>query len=307
MIEKLIVKGMEDGPHLLITAGVHGDEYEPMEAVRRVYKIVEVLQNQLRGTLTLVPVVNKPAFELGTRTGPDGKDLARICPGDMNGSLSEQIAYAVSDLIWSADFYIDMHNGGLNHNIFPFSGYVLHSNQKIREAQRELAKAFLLPIVWGTDPTLPGRTLSVARDANIPAIYTEIGGQGIYNESYTAMAVDGCLNVLRFLKMIPGAYCSRESKYHLEDHRSGSGHLQRLLPAPCDGFYIPQVAFGQRVVADEIIGYIQDDLGKKSTPVRADRDGIVFILRSVPSVREHDPLGAILPVTENSKMQSIYE
>jgi predicted deacylase len=107
--------------------------------------------------------------------------------------------------------------------------------------------------------------------------------------------------------MIPGRCESIELKYHLEDHRSNSGHLQRLLPAPCDGFYLPLVSFGQRVFENEIIGYVHDDLGQNRTPVCADRDGIVFILRSVPSVREGDPLGAILPVVEENKMQSIYE
>ena len=52
MLNKLVVKGNSSGPHLLITAGIHGDEYEPMEAVRRVYKIVEEMQDSLQGTLT---------------------------------------------------------------------------------------------------------------------------------------------------------------------------------------------------------------------------------------------------------------
>ena len=85
-LNKLTVQGGESGPHMLITAGVHGDEYEPMEAVRRVYKIVEAVQSKLRGTLTLVPVVNQPAFELADRTGNDKLDLARICPGKKKGA-----------------------------------------------------------------------------------------------------------------------------------------------------------------------------------------------------------------------------
>ena len=307
MFDKLVLTGSQDGPHLLITAGVHGDEYEPMEALRRLHGILKEKREDLAGTVTLVPVVNKSAFRRGTRTGVDDKDLARICPGNSDGSESEKVAKALSDLIITANFYIDLHNGGQNHNIFPFAGYVLHPNQAIHERQRQLAKAFLLPIVWGTDPTLPGRTLSVARDANIPAIYTEIGGQGIYDETNMVLAVDGCVNVLRYLAMIPGTANKGEPNYHLEDYRPNSGYLQRLLPSPEEGFYIPHVTFGQRVATHEVIGYVQDDLGGKRTPVRADRDGIVFILRSVPAVKKGDPLGAILPVTEDNQMQSIYE
>jgi predicted deacylase len=306
-LNKLLVQGAESGPHLLITAGVHGDEFEPMEAVRRIYKIVEAVQNKFRGALTLVPVVNQPAFKLAERTGNDKLDLARICPGKEGGSESEQIAFAVSKLIRTADFYIDMHNGGRYHHIFPFAGYVLHPDESVLESQRQLAKAFLLPIIWGTDPGLQGRTLSIARDAGIPAIYTEIGGAGVYQESNTILAVEGCINVMKFLGMLPGAAKDPKFKYHLEDHRKDSGHLQRLLPSPADGFYTPVVTFGQRVKESEIIGYVQDDLGQNRTPVTADQPGIIFILRSVASVKEGDALGAILPVTENNKLQSIYE
>ena len=228
-------------------------------------------------------------------------------PGKEEGSESEQIAFAVSKLIRNADFYIDMHNGGRYHNIFPFSGYTLHSDDSVLESQRQLAKAFLLPIIWGTDPGLQGRTLSVARDANIPAIYTEIGGAGVYQESNTVLAVEGCINVLKFLGMLPGTVQNPKIKYHLEDHRTDSGHLQRLLPSPTDGFYIPVVSFGQKVKEGEIIGYVQDTLGQLRTPVMADQPGIVFILRSVASVKKGDALGAILPVSENNKLQSIYE
>ena len=35
----------------------------------------------LRGRLTLIPLVNEAAYQLGRRTAEDGLDLARTCPG----------------------------------------------------------------------------------------------------------------------------------------------------------------------------------------------------------------------------------
>ena len=96
MFNYLKIKGNQSGPHLLITAGVHGDEYEPMEACRRIYQKVKRMQDKLYGNLTIIPVVNQSAFELGSRMGIDDLDLARICPGNEEGSETEQIAYAVS-------------------------------------------------------------------------------------------------------------------------------------------------------------------------------------------------------------------
>jgi len=307
MFDKLTIKGKSDGPHLLVTAGVHGDEYEPMEACRRIYREVISRQSEFSGTLTLVPVVNMAAFRACERTGPDGLDLARVCPGSADGSETERVAWEISKIIRTADFFIDMHNGGKLYNIYPFSGYVLHPNKDILEVQRMMAKSFLLPIVWGTDPTLEGRTLSVARDAKIPAIYTEIGGAGIYDESFTVMAVDGVINVMRAFDMLPDDTKSKKIKYHLEDHRKDSGHLQRLLPSPADGFYIPAVSLGQRVDVGDLIGTVQDPTGKINVQVPADQAGIVLFLRNTPAVKVGETLGAILPVIEDDEIQIINE
>ena len=87
------IVGQEPGPHLLITGGVHGDEFEPMAAVRLLIR--RVCPESLRGRLTLVPVVNEPAFRRGQRTAEDGLDLARTCPGRPDGSVTERIAHAL--------------------------------------------------------------------------------------------------------------------------------------------------------------------------------------------------------------------
>ena len=304
-LNELTVTGKQTGPHLLITSGIHGDEFEPMEASRRVFKKVESIRDKLKGKLTVVPVVNQPAFQLGSRTGDDQLDLARVCPGNKEGSSTEQIAYAVSALIRSCDYYIDMHSGGRIFNILPFAGYLLHTNKDTLKAQRKLAKAFQLPVIWGTEPNLSGRTLSVACEESIPAIYTEIGGGGVYREDHAKMAVDGCLNVLKHLRMIPSNPKESKVSYHLEDYRPGSGHLQKYLPSPCSGFYLTNVINGQRVEKGEIIGSIQDDLGESLVQVEADQSGILINLRKVPSVKKGDSLGLILPVKEDDKMQTI--
>ena len=62
-LQKRVLQGTADGPHLLITGGVHGDEFEPMPAIRRLFR--EVDPASLRGKLTLVPIVNEAAFLRG--------------------------------------------------------------------------------------------------------------------------------------------------------------------------------------------------------------------------------------------------
>lgn len=288
------IRGHSPGSHLLITGGVHGDEFEPMAAIRQL--MTEIRAEELRGRVTLVPVVNEPAFALGQRTAEDGLDLARTCPGRADGSVTERIAFALSALIRSADLYMDLHTGGTRLMVTPLSGYVLHREQHILEQQRRMARAFGLPLIWGTDPTLPGRSLSVARDANVPAIYTEYLGGGRLEPHGVQAYVTGCLNVMRefdLLPKLPSAAPAPEL-WIVEDDRPGSGHMQINHPSPCAGFFQPQVELGQVVQQGDVIGTVSDSLGQHVATIRARYTGTVIVLHTFPRVAAETSVAVIL-------------
>lgn len=284
--------GEATGPHLLITGGVHGDEFEPVAAIRRL--IGEVPKLIRRGRITLVPVVNEPAFNQGTRCGPDGKDLARVCPGSPHGTITERIAAAVAALIRGADYYIDLHTGGTRLAVAPMTGYCLHSEPQVLRQQRRMACAFNLPIVWGSDPNLEGRTLSVARDACVPAIYAEYGGSARCDAAGIEAYVQGCLNVMAELSIIDGLLAENRVCSVCEDARPGSGHMQACYPSPDDGLFMPAVAIGSTVVQGAEIGRVVDFFGDRATPVHAERAGIVLTLYTFGSVRAGDSLAVVL-------------
>ena len=276
------IVGSQPGPHLLITGGVHGDEFEPMAAIRRLMS--EIDPQTLRGKLTLVPVVNESAFRLGRRTGEDNKDLARTCPGREDGSLTERVAFALSQLIRSADFYIDLHTGGTTYTVLPLSGYTLHPDPEVLAVQRRMAQVFGLDVVWGTDPNLDGRSLSVARDANMPAIYCEYLGGGRCDPAGVEAYVRGCRNVMIELGMLDGAVEIPKPPLVVEDHRSGAGHMQVNHPSPCDGYFEPAVTLGQRVRVGDLIGTVCDVLGQRVERIESRYTGIVIVLQTFPTV-----------------------
>lgn len=285
--------GQQPGLRLLITGGVHGDEFEPMAAIRRLMS--EIDPNELHGRVTLVPVVNEPAFQRGQRVADDGLDLARTCPGRVDGSVTEQIAFQLSELIRSADLYIDLHTGGTRLMVLPLSGYMLHPNPDVLTRQRRMAQVFGLPIIWGTDPNLNGRSLSVARDANIPSIYTEYEGGGRFNPAGVNAYVQGCLNVMFEFGLLAGQpVLPVEPPLIVEDDREGSGHMQLNHPAPCDGFFDPAVKLGQKVDAGEVIGTILDPLGKTMEIMRAQYGGLVIVLHTFPRVDKGVSVAVIL-------------
>ncbi len=283
------------GPHLLITGGVHGDEYEPMAAIRRLKE--SLVPSDLRGRVTLVPMVNEAAFARRSRTADDGLDLARVCPGNPEGSITEQTAAALSKLIRTADFYIDLHTGGLQYEIMSLVGYSLHEDEKVLNQQREMARAFNMPVIWGTNPRMEGRSLSVARDAKIPAIYTEFSGGARCAEGGVQMLHDGCLNVARYLGMTERTIPDNRIEYIVEDDRDESGHLQVQMPAPADGFLETRVRLGDVVEKNQIIGKVFDPLGERGINVAAPHDGTVLMLQTYPAARKGETLGAILPIS----------
>jgi predicted deacylase len=291
------IAGSSPGPHVLITGGVHGDEFEPMAAIRRLMTLIR--PETLRGRVTLVPVVNEPAFRLGRRVAEDGLDLARTCPGRPDGSITEQIAHALSALIRSADYYIDLHTGGTRYRVLPLAGYTLHPDLAVLATQRQMARAFGLPVVWGTDPMLNGRSLSVARDARVPAIYAEYQGGGGCDPVGIATYVDGCLRVLALSGLIEGGPpVPSEAPLIVEDTRLGSGHMQVNHPAPCEGFFEPAVALGQSVRAGDILGTVSDPLGQAVVTVRAAHPGLVLVLHTFARVDAGEGLAVVLEMPE---------
>src|SRR5262249_42350491 len=163
-------------------------------------------------------------------------------------------AHALSTLIRTADYYIDLHTGGTRLRVLPLAGYTLHRDPAVLAAQRRMARAFGLPIIWGTDPNLEGRSLSGARAASIPGIYAEYHGGGGCDPSGIAAYVRGSLAVLADLGLAngrrdPAGDVVPPVPLIVEDDRPNSGHMQINHPAPCEGLFEPAVLLGERVRA----------------------------------------------------------
>jgi predicted deacylase len=287
------IHGHAPGPKFLISAGVHGDEWEPMAAVRLLMQTIQ--PDALKGTLTLVPVVNAAAYGRGERTAAeDNLDLARTCPGDPAGSVTQRTAHALSELIRAADYYIDLHTGGKLFTLIPLAGYTLHKNPAVLDAQRKMAHAFNLPFIWGTTPNLDGRSLSVARDANVPAIYVEHGGGTQFDLAAVRDLVNGCLNVMADVGMIDFPRPASNILTLVEDPRENSGHLQINYPSPLDGIFEPAAIPGQWMEKGESIGRVTDPLTGHAVDIPAEQSGLLVMLRAAPRVPKNEALAAIV-------------
>ncbi len=285
----LTITGTAEGPTLVVTAAVHGDEYEGVETIRQVYHRIDPAQ--VRGTLLMVPVCNVPAYETAQRSSPiDGLNLARVFPGDSNGTITQRIAYWMREkLLQVADFYIDLHSGGVAATIPTLIGY-LHEESALGQRSLAGARAFGAPVLWGHPlPIAPGRTVSAATDLGVPWLYTEAPGGGYARPEDVACFTQGVINVMRWLAMLDGAPAPQPTTHHL----FGDGDLDSVITATVAGYFRAEVELLERVTRGQRLGAVYNLLGEEIQTVYADQDGIVILLRRVHRVHVGDGLAHI--------------
>jgi len=188
------VTGAQPGPVLGVTAGIHGDEYLPIEVIRQL--VTKLDPAQLRGTVLAIPVVNPLAFESQTRNLPiDMLNLNRVFPGDRDGWLTEQLAAVVCEkYLPQIEYLVDLHAGGAQ----PTVDYVYVQNDEA------LSRAYGFPVLYRPPHPFAGTLGEVANARNVPNLVVEMGGGMLANDSYVERGLRGIHNVMKYLRMIPG-------------------------------------------------------------------------------------------------------
>ena len=270
--------GSAEGPHVTLVAGVHGAEYTGMAALMRLIGTLEA--DRLRGRLTVVPVLNQPAFWSRTPfvVPADGANLNRSFPGDPAGSYTEALAHGLFEaFIAPTDVLVDLHAGDLPEALEPFC---LYEESPVQEQARALA------LVYGTGHvvrqtraarTVGGSTSAAAADRGIPAITAEIGANGICDPTSVAGHLQGVHNVLVALGMLPEEFAVPVPAP--VEHEGWA-----WLRTPVRGFWQASVAVGADVRAGDVLGVLLDPWGAELHRVVAPADGVPLFLTSSPAV-----------------------
>ena len=83
-IPVIIERSKIDGPTVLLSACLHGDEINGTEIVRQIIR--KKINKPKKGTIICIPIINIFGFINQTREFPDKRDLNRVFPGSKNGS-----------------------------------------------------------------------------------------------------------------------------------------------------------------------------------------------------------------------------
>jgi hypothetical protein len=295
-----VLHGAKPGPVLALVAGNHGYEYTPILALQRLRTRLDA--KQLSGTLILVHVANMPSFLRRTiyYSPVDGKNLNRVYPGKTDGTVSERIAYHITkEVIERASYVMDLHCGDGNEALRPYSYWDVNGGGKeVIEKSKQMALAFGLDhIVMDKErPTDAANSLYCSTTAvtrGKPAITIESGGLGVTDDESIARIVNGVLNVMRHLQMLPGA--ARMVEHPLFIDRS------EVLRSATTGIFYPLVERGHTIAQGTLMGYVTDFFGKRTYELRAPFAGEVLYILGTPPVSKGEPLAMIGQVMQGDK------
>jgi predicted deacylase len=286
-----VVHGAKPGPVLAIVSGAHGTEYASIIAVERL--IQEIAPATLSGVVILVPLVNVPSFEqkIAHINPVDGKSMNRFYPGRMDGTQTDRASFLITkQVVEPADHVIDLHGGDLDESLRPYSYWTKTGNEKLDGVSRNMALAFGLDhIIISTDrPKDPAASRYLENTATTrgkPSLTAEAGHAGTVEPEDVQALVDGCLSVMRYLKMLPGAATMVESPVWIERIAS--------VMSEGTGIFTPAVRRGTYVQKGMRLGTVTDYLGRPLMDARAPESGVVLFIRAVPSMTRGETIANV--------------
>jgi predicted deacylase len=281
----MIFHGSRKGPVLLINGGEHGSEYNGPGACLRL--MTELDAKMINGVVVIVPIVNTLAFEARwMHSNPvDYRDLSRCYVPEIpqGGSGHPLLSYQIAkvfyeEVISKADYRLNLHGGDLEEDLNETITYRKTGTDKKRdEMGLALARNFGLKYIRESLPR-PGRKPSSLK---MPiTIITEAGGMGRCQHDIIDRTYKGCINVMKYLKMIPGAP---------EIPPSAIVYNTYAIYAKRGGFFISHVRAGDEITKGEKIGVIKDLFGEILEEIIAPTDGVVDMIFS-PAIYEGDYL-----------------
>ena len=258
----LVARGAKPGRTLCLTAGIHGDELNGVEVVRRSIQRVDV--ETLGGMIIGLPVVNLHGFRRGERDLPDRRDLNRHFPGHPKGSAASRVAHNVfSFLRTHCDEAIDFHTGSARRTNFPQVRVDVGQPEAL-----ELALRLQPPIIIHSEGTR-GMLRRALSQVGIPTVTYEAGEA----MRFQVDVIDGVvLGVLRTASMMEGKPTLPPApdvppEVFLQSH---------WVRVDRGGILTNRVDLGAVVKKGQVLGVVQNPFSENAFEIIAPHDGRVI-------------------------------
>lgn len=287
-----VFHGKKAGPKLFIVSGIHGDELNGIEIIRRVQEHIHPAH--LAGTLITIPAVNIHSLIMQTRYFTDRRDLNRSFPGKKTGTLAARLAFGLMhEVVRHCDYGIDLHTGAIGHFNMP----QLRVDFTVSGA-KEFAQSFRAPVILDSKQR-EGSLRKAASHLGIPVIVYE-GGEALrFNELCIRGGVQGILHSMKYLEMLEKIKKPLPAKTVITD-------TSRWLRAPASGLVEPlKDVIAKHVYEGQLLARIHDPfLLNPSVQVIAPFDGIVIGLNMRAMVTEGDALYHLASFNKLAKVRA---
>ena len=271
-----VIRAEAPGPVLLLMAGMHGDEVNGIETIRRLVR--RNLLQPTAGSIIAIPILNIYGFLNFSRDVPDGKDVNRSFPGHPRGSVASRVAHRfMREILPLVDYGIDFHTGGAARANAPQVRGVLGEDPRTDA----LAAAFAAPFTLHS-ALRAGSLREAASAAGKPIIVFETGESLRLDEAGIEEAVAGTLRVLHHLGMGAAGPAPTRAGVLCRRHR--------WLRARFAGLFRAHVGLGDFVEKGQLYGSVADPYGQQAVRLESPLSGYVIGLNYMPVVNQGDAL-----------------
>jgi hypothetical protein len=265
------------GPCVLVLGGIHGDEINGIEVVRKSLE-ENIYANLDRGSVIAIPLLNIFGFINFSRSVPDGKDVNRSFPGSSRGSLASRVANMMTKKILPyVDLAMDFHTGGASRFNYPQVRY---------SAADSLAEELAIvsrPRFIIQKPLIPKSFRKTARLNDISTIIFEGGESVRLDGNSISVGFQGMKRVFAHLEMIQQPELNNNVNSIIVKKTT-------WLRAPYSGIFIWSKCSGDYVKKGESLGALKDAYGNKSITVSSSRDGYIIGHSNASVVNQGDAL-----------------
>ncbi len=250
-----ITHGTRPGPTVCLVAGVHGDELNGVEIVRRT--VAATPARGLRGTLIGIPIANLHGLQRGSRYLPDRRDLNRYFPGSRTGSAASRIADVLfRRIVQNCDLLVDFHTGSLRRtNLSQLRADLMNP------AVADLAVRFGdMPIVYNQGRV--GTLRRSATDVGIASVTYEAGEPMRFDEVEIDRGVERTRELLRTIHRATPA-----------DEATGLFWSTRWVRVDQGGILMSRVELGDEVDPGDVLGTVTNPIDGEEYEVVAPSAG----------------------------------
>ena len=271
-----VYRSKRPGPVMLVLGGVHGDEINGVEIVRRAVEL-GYFRKLRKGSVIAIPLLNVYGFINFSREVPDGKDVNRSFPGNMRGSLASRVARILTKRVLPVvDVVLDFHTGGASRYNHPQVRYTRGDSKSLK-----LARSFNAPFII-RKPLVVRSLRKVAKELKIPILVYEGGESTRLDGLAIERGLHGLRNVMINQKMIRGKSVAYSKSILIEK--------TTWVRASHSGIFIWSKKSGSIVRKGEPLGVISDPYGSRRVVVIATRAGYILGHNNASVVNQGDAL-----------------